>query len=182
MKGERIKKIRAEKGMTLKDLAEITGFTPSYISQIEREIRQPSLETLRKIASSLNVPLLAFMVDFDDSQVIREKERKKVFIPQVQTEYEFITPTLSDENIKPNMVGLYVEIDPGKAVSEKLISHSGQESIFVLEGEVEVQLYDQSFKIKKGDSFYLRENVPHNIQNKGQKKAITIHYFSPPIY
>ncbi len=182
MKGERIKKIRTERGLTLKDLAELTGFTPSYISQIEREIRQPSLETLRKIARQLNVPLLAFMVDFDDSQIIREKDRKKVIMPQVRTKYEFITPTLSDENIKPNMVGVFAELDPGKKISEKLITHSGQESIFVLEGEVEVQLYEGSHTLKKGDSFYLRENVPHNIENKGSKKAITIHYFSPPIY
>ncbi len=182
MEGERIKEVRNRKGYTLQELADKTGITASYISQIERGIRHPSLGSLRKIAECLEVPVLAFMINNDDSFIIRKQNRKTTYMPEIETEYQFITPISSDENIKPNMVGLYAKLEPGKWVSEKLISHSGQESILVLKGEIEVHLYDQVARLKEGDSFYIRENIPHNILCSGKEESISIHYFSPPIY
>lgn len=53
--GDRIKKIRLEKHMTQKQLAEKIGFSPVNISQLENRDREPNMATLRKIAEALNV-------------------------------------------------------------------------------------------------------------------------------
>jgi len=182
MKVGRIKEIRLKKDYTLADLAKKTGYTASFLSQIERGLKSPSLEALRKIADCLDVPIMVFMTDYDDSYLVRRDKRKKIVMPEIGTEYEFITPISSDENIRPNMVGMLVELKPKCWVSEKLVTHSAQESLYVIKGQIEVHLYDGVYKLNEGDSFYIREDVPHNIFNPGDQNAILIAYLSPAIY
>ena len=53
MYGNRIREARKKKGMTLKQVADATGYTIGHISQIERNLKSPSLSALRKIAACL---------------------------------------------------------------------------------------------------------------------------------
>lgn len=182
MKGERIKEFRLKKGYTLADLGKKTGFTASFLSQIERGIKSPSLASLRKIADCLGVSVLAFIVDEDDSYLIRKDKRKKIVIPEIGTEYEFITPISPHGSIEPNMGGIYVELKPKNCVSEGLVRHDAQQSIYVIEGQIDVHLSDEVYRLNEGDSFYIQSNVPHNIMNSGDKKAIIISYVSPSLY
>lgn len=182
MNVERIKEIRLKKGYILADIAKKTGYTVSFLSQIERGLKSPSLEALRRIAESLEVSIIHFIMDYDDSCLIQKDKRKKFIVPEIDTVYEFITPTISEESIKPNMVGMYIKVKPKSWVSKKMVSHSAQESIFVIEGEVEVHLYDKVYKLQEGDSFYIREHIPHDIFNPNDEPATVIGYISPAIY
>lgn len=72
--GETIKKIRKEKGITQKKLAALTGFTQSYLSQIEATEKQPSLSTIEIIAKALDVPIPALIwLSMDTSDVATNK-------------------------------------------------------------------------------------------------------------
>lgn len=69
MLGEKIKKLRLEKGFTSKKLAEITNLTPAYLSMLESGKRtNPSTEILQSIADALNVPMSTFF----DTEIINE--------------------------------------------------------------------------------------------------------------
>ncbi len=61
MLGEQVRKIRKKRGITLKELAEKTGLSIGYISQIERNLTDPSLSTLRKLSAALDIPTYLFM-------------------------------------------------------------------------------------------------------------------------
>ena len=61
MLGEQIRNIRKSRDFTLKALAQQTGLSIGYISQIERNLTDPSLSTLRKISAALDVPTYLFM-------------------------------------------------------------------------------------------------------------------------
>ena len=63
MLGETIRRIRAEKGLNLRELAEITKLTPSFLSQVERDLAEPSITSLRKIADALGVPIFYFLME-----------------------------------------------------------------------------------------------------------------------
>ena len=65
-----------------------------------------------------------------------EKKRRKVVIPEICTEYQFITPVSSDNTVKPRMVGFYVELKPKSWVSEKLITHDAEEGLFIVKGRI----------------------------------------------
>jgi transcriptional regulator with XRE-family HTH domain len=197
LRGEKIKNIRIEKGYTLADLLERTGYTPSYLSQIERNLKNPSLEALRKIADSLEVPIITFLIDdydkyplaqesFNDDYyryyMLQKNTRKKMVIPEIGTEYQFITPVSQHKTRKPKMLGFYIELKPKSWVSEKLVTHKAEESVLVIDGMVEVYVDDKVFHLVTGDSFYIDENVPHNIKNPLDTDTIIVVYQSPAMY
>ena len=51
-----IEKVRLEKGLSLSELARKSGVSKSHISNIESELKYPTLPTLCKIANALGVP------------------------------------------------------------------------------------------------------------------------------
>jgi XRE family transcriptional regulator of biofilm formation len=58
MIGDRVKRLRLEKKMSLSELAEQAGVAKSYLSSLERNLqRNPSIQFLEKIAAVLNVPV-----------------------------------------------------------------------------------------------------------------------------
>ena len=61
--GQRLKKRRTELNLSLRDLASTTQLTAAFLSQVERGISNPSLNSLRRISTSLNVPMLYFMAE-----------------------------------------------------------------------------------------------------------------------
>ncbi|HHW42565.1 MAG TPA: helix-turn-helix transcriptional regulator, partial [Desulfotomaculum sp.] len=56
VKGEKIRSLREERGYTLQDLARRANLSLSYLSEIERGSKRPSLKTIDKLAAALNVP------------------------------------------------------------------------------------------------------------------------------
>ena len=79
MLGQRIRQLRQNKGMTLNDVADRTQFTAGYISQIERDLIDPSLSALRKIAKALGVPVYIFLEEPDiKSVMIQANKRQKL--------------------------------------------------------------------------------------------------------
>src|SRR5213082_2977265 len=75
--GQGIRAERLRQGMTLAQLAELTGLSPSALSQIERGVTDPSIGSLRRIASALQVPFFQFLLERDSPDpVVRKNERQ----------------------------------------------------------------------------------------------------------
>lgn len=183
MIGSKIRQIRLSKEMTLNDLAEKTHFTAGYISQLERDIIEPSLSALRKIATCLDVPLFTFL-DMPETQtsVIYSSKRQKMELPDSNVVYEFLTPMGSSQESSPKMIVIYSQLDPGTWSNDEWLSHSAEECIFALKGSVEVMAGDKKYSLDEGDSLYLPENTPHKIYNPGTKKAICISAMTPAVF
>lgn len=183
MIGSKIRQIRLSKGMTLNDLAEKTNFTAGYISQLERDIIEPSLSSLRKIATCLNVPLFTFLDNTEmQAAVIYSNKRQKMELPDSNVIYEFLTPMGSSQESCPKMVVIYTQLDPGTWSNDEWLSHSAEECIFALKGSVDVFAGDIKYSLDEGDSLYIRENTPHKIYNPGAEKAISISSMTPAVF
>ncbi|MFD6439767.1 helix-turn-helix domain-containing protein [Peribacillus sp. NPDC060186] len=64
MIGERVKKLREEKKMSMTELADKAGVAKSYLSSLERNIQtNPSIQFLEKISAVLNIPVNALLYD-----------------------------------------------------------------------------------------------------------------------
>src|SRR5919106_6491606 len=76
--GVRIRELRTGRGMTLTALARATGLSAGLISQVERRLTDPSLETLRRIARTLDVPLFSLFrePDADSGAVVIRRDRR----------------------------------------------------------------------------------------------------------
>lgn len=69
--GERIRDIRKKKKLTQEELAWKVNKSVNFIGQIERGTKKPSVQTLKKIADALEVPIRSF---FEDIQYIPPEE------------------------------------------------------------------------------------------------------------
>ena len=78
--------------MTIDELSEKSGFTSSYISQVERNLIEPSLSALTKICKVLNVSPYFFLDDTSNVTVTRREERQKLMNPENYQELEFLIP------------------------------------------------------------------------------------------
>lgn len=183
MLGAKIREIRQNKGLTLSELSYKTELTASYISQVERDIIEPSLSSLRKISNALQVPIYTFLSGTKkDHVLIKAEERKKLALPNSSITYEFLTPMAADKVTNPKMEIIYFQLEPNSWSSEEYLIHSADECIFVIKGTIETFLGEKKYTLKEGDSIYIHENIPHRIYNPGKDKVIGISNISPPIY
>lgn len=184
----KLKQIRKSKGYTLSDLSGIIGCTSSYLSQLERGLKQPSLDMLRRISNCLNVTVFDLLSENESHNIcventadkkcdiIRHNNRKKFIMPEILTEYEFITPYSADENDNSRIVGMYITLMPGKWSCEKLISLDFDFSIFIIQGTVTTFIREDAFTLDKWDSIYIYSGTQHNFYNAGDTELIMIGY------
>lgn len=183
MLGDKIREIRHLQKLTLSSLAEMTGLTASYLSQLERNIIDPSLASLRKISKALGVPMYRFLDDDDKEHIlIRKGERKKLDLPNSSITYEFLSPMGIDKHSSGKLEVLYYELAPHSWSSEDYIVHDADEVIFVLEGTMEIYLGEEHFQMNEGDSALIKSHMPHRIYNGTDRVTKGVSSISPAVY
>lgn len=174
--GRGIRECRLAKGMTLKELAELTELSVSYLSQLERDSISPSLKSLAKIAQALNVPIVSFFLKQNDppGRVVRREKRVKITLPDTDLQYELLAP---DVNRKVEFLLLRVEKRKGQ---DKLIVHEGEEYVFIIQGKLEVKVGKERYVLRAGDSICFDPSFPHTFNNMGEEEVIGVIAVSPP--
>jgi transcriptional regulator with XRE-family HTH domain len=174
--GKGIRERRSAKGMTLKELAELTELSVSYLSQLERDSISPSLKSLAKIAQALNVPIVSFFLKQNDppGRVVRREKRIKITLPDTDLQYELLAP---DVNRKVEFLLLRVEKGKGQ---NKLITHEGEEYVFIIQGKLEVKVEKERYVLRAGDSICFDPSFPHTFNNMGEEEIIGVIAASPP--
>ncbi len=173
--GERIKKVREEKKLSLADLAEKTGYSSAILSQIENHLLSPSLGTLIQIANALEVPLSKIFGEKrgHSYSIVRKDERKLIsrFASKEGVNYGYTYESLGYDKKNRRMEPFIVTLEPATVKHEKLSSHSGEEFIYVLEGEMEVVLGNFKDTLSPGDSIYYDSKLPHRVACVGDNPA-----------
>ncbi len=166
--GEKIKELRAKKGLSLKDLADLTGFSTALLSQMENHLVSPSLGTLIKLSRTLGVRVGDFWGETkgEPFTIVRKDERKKVsrFASKNGVKYGYSYESLGFEKKDRHMEPFIVTLEPATVPTAKTSVHEGEEFIFVLEGEMEVILGDYTEILYPGDSIYYDSTIPHRVQ------------------
>ena len=178
MFGEKIRELRQKKNMTLTELAGITNLTASYISQLERNLVDPSLSSLRKIASALEVPPYYFLDDRDNMPVvIRANNRVHLKNPESNIFYEYLTPTGSQGNHTDMEVVLW-HLHGENTTDEEMINHPFPECVFLLSGVLQITIDTETYDLYEGDSILIRENSFHNIYNPSKEIATAVSFLA----
>lgn len=174
--GDRIKQRRRELNLSLRDLAEQADLTASYLSQVERNISMPSIESLRKISRALHLPTFYFFLDEDiPSPVVRRAERRKLIIPNADVTYELLTP-----NLNRKMEIIYAEAGPGEI---PLVHYNNtEECLVVLEGRLEVAVGGETYQLEPGDTIYFEGALLHRMAVLGETRARYLSVVTPPIF
>lgn len=174
--GEKINQIREMKKVSLEELAERSGMDITIIQKIEQEKNIPSLAPLIKIARALGVRLGTFLDDSDSygPVVVRSGEYQKGmrFTSQPGETREHLNFfSLAFDKAGRNMEPFIIDIEPGLQSDYMLSSHEGEEFIYVLDGEVEINYGKEIYQLGKGDSIYLDSIVMHNVHAGNNQSA-----------
>jgi transcriptional regulator with XRE-family HTH domain len=166
--GEKIKELREKKGLSLKDVADLTGFSTALLSQMENHLVSPSLGTIIKLARALGVRVGDFLGESEGEpfSIVRKDERKKVsrFASKDGVKYGYSYESLGYDKKDRHMEPFIVTLEPATVKASKTSVHEGEEFIFVLEGEMEVVLGNHTDVLYPGDSIYYDSTIPHRIQ------------------
>ena len=166
--GEKIKILREQKGLLLKDVADRTGFSTALISQMENHLVSPSLGTLIKLAKALDVKVGDFFGESheDPYTIVRKDEQKTVsrFASKEGVKYGYSYGSLGFDLKNRHMEPFIVTLEPATIKTSKTSTHEGEEFIYVLEGEMEVILGNHRDVLYPGDSIYYDSNIPHRVQ------------------
>lgn len=178
MIGEKIRHRRKDINMSMKVLAEKTGLTSGFISQVERELAEPSITSLRKIAEALGVAVFYFFTEEKSPGiVVRKNTRQSRNFAKSHITYELLSPDLNRQ-----MEMFLASLDPGAATCDEPLSHNGEEVTHVLEGNMWIKIGDDEYSLEAGDTIYYISSVPHRIVNTGKGILRFISTITPPAF
>lgn len=171
--GERIRSLRKSHGIDLKTFAQTVGVTPAYISQIERDLTEPSLRVLRRIAKELHVELtLLFASDMPSNVFVTQRDKRDIMrIVESNSLLQLLVPYQTLDERMPDMSVVLVDLGAGQADSAESIVHDYDELCIVLEGGVEYQTPEGTYPILAGDTLYIRKGIHHTIFNSHDESA-----------
>ena len=165
--------------MSLQALAERTGLTASFLSQVERDVSEPSISSLRRIASALAVPIFEFLGGSDPPQrVIRNGGGRTRELPASGIAYELLVPS---DFASHKMAVLITQMAPGGASSDDPATQHGEEFLCVLSDVCTLRISDEVYSLEQGDSIYFHASQPHQVQNQSDAPLKLITAITPRI-
>jgi transcriptional regulator with XRE-family HTH domain/KaiC/GvpD/RAD55 family RecA-like ATPase len=181
--GDKIRTLRKKLGMTQKELAEQVGLTPSFISQLEKNLISPSLDSLLKLSEKLNTQPIYFLTNGESGPlqklVIKPTERQDIHLPELKGDNLKLQLLVSDV-INRRMEPYLLMMKEGSVIDGHFYSHKGDEFAYVMEGELEVEIQDEKQLLRQGDSLYIGSTFPSKWANIGKGDAVILWVLSPP--
>jgi transcriptional regulator with XRE-family HTH domain len=164
---------RKELKMTLQSLAKESGLSAPFLSQAERNKTVPSIVSLTKLAKALKVELKYFMeIPHDDSIVHRGANLPIIDIDSPVT-YFNMTSSLTN----PQMNGMIMSIPSGHRFP--MDQRSGEDFLYVLQGELFAVVGDVSTTLCVGDSMHFDSAVPHTAFNDSSSEVLLLYVGTP---
>ncbi len=177
--GERVRRLRTDKGLTLEQMARLTGFEENFLSDIEASKVQPQLGAVIKLSKVLDSALGHLVSGKGDKlySITRKDERKVVSRSTSQTGqkqvylYKDLAPDVKGRHMEALMVQLEENFEGELSV------HEGEEFIYVMNGVVSLDIADDHYDLYAGDSAYYPSTTPHLIASKeGQATILAVIY------
>ena len=166
--GEKLRNLRIQKNLTQEELGERTDLSKGYISQLERDLSSPSMETFFSILEVLGVtPEEFFHQEAANLQVVYSKEDHTVYFDEENGyELEWLVADSNEKEMEPVIItfdknGEYKTFEP--SLSETFI--------YVIDGSIRLTLGEATYIAKKGQTMYYQATEPHQISNNGRGKS-----------
>ncbi len=175
--GRRLRAIRRRKRISLREIAEQSGLSTSFISLFERGLSNIAVDKLRGLASAYGTTVGELLASEGESPRRRVKpaERRYLETGGVRVENLSLGPL---RLMEPQLF----TVEPG-AGSEEAYAHDGEEFLFVMEGRFDVWLDEKEhYELEAGDSLYFPSSVLHRWSNPGEKPARILWVNSPPTF
>ena len=167
--GAKIRVLRKERGLTLKVLAQLSGLSHPFLSQVERGLARPSMSSLHQISEALGTNaswLLAGSENTREATVVRAADTAAVPASELG-EMDGVRRVVAPE-ASPFQV---VEFSGAPDSFREYWVHDGFETIYVISGIVEVDLDGQVFRLEPSDSISYDTRQPHRLRAATEEKV-----------
>jgi DNA-binding transcriptional MerR regulator/quercetin dioxygenase-like cupin family protein len=174
--GNRLRKLRRERSMTLSDAAAGTGLSVSFLSCLERGQAHASVATLQRLAMFYKTNVLSFFGGQQQTgKLVRPNQRIELSSePGVHLELLAFGATAMEPHL--------FRLAPGTS-SGGSYHHEGEEFIFVVSGSCDVWLDEvEHYQLRPGDSLYFSSSQTHRWSNPYQQQAVLLWINTPPTF
>ncbi len=178
--GADLRALRKARGLTLSDLAEVLDRSVGWLSQVERDLSEPSVADLKDIARALEVPVSILFgqaqTPVDETGVIvRAHARRPIGSKEAGLIEELLSPDLTDD-----FEMVHSTFDPG-ATMDEAVTRPTQEVGYLVSGCLDLEIDGRAFTVKAGDSFRIKGDS-YRWSNPYDTSAVAIWVIAPPVY
>jgi transcriptional regulator with XRE-family HTH domain len=177
--GERLRVLRGFRRCTLRTIAERSGLSESFLSQVERGRSNASIASLRRIADALGVSMAdLFEPDGEPGPRVLRRDERPALSFGILGRKLLLTP-------RPlhHLEVFAGELEVGGSTGAEPYAHGDSEELFVvLSGNVQVEVGGELFELERGDSIDYRSSAPHRVSNVSEELAEVMWIISPPSY
>jgi transcriptional regulator with XRE-family HTH domain len=178
--GADIRALRKARGLTLTDVAVTLGRSVGWLSQVERDLSDPSISDLRQIAGCLGVPMSMMFAHSaapveEQGYIVRAGARRPMGSGEEGLIEELLSPDLTDD-----FEMVHSTFAPRSRMQESA-NRPTQEVGYMISGRLELKIGGHSFSVGPGDSFRIRHQ-PYQWANPHDEPAVAIWVIAPPVY
>lgn len=169
--GERLRKLRMRRGISLRQVAQRAQMTPSFLSQVELNQVAPSMTSFRRLCAAMDLSLVELLQSDDVPlrSLVRAGARQQLIAPGQTSVMEL----LAEAPGRPFEMVLF-RLGPKQASADELRSHGARECVYLLSGRVKIELGETSEILRTGDSIFFASTNPHRFVNLGAREAVMI--------
>jgi len=178
--GADLRALRKARGLTLQDMADALGRSVGWVSQVERDLSEPSITDLRHIAAKLDIAVSTLFrrgaaPAHEEGYVVRSGARRPIGSRTAGLVEELLSPDLTDD-----FEMVHSTFEAHSEITQP-VTRPTQEVGYLISGRLELEIADQTFVIGPGDSFRIR-GEPFRWKNPYPAPAIAIWVIAPPVY
>ena len=163
--GPKVRHLRKQWSLSLQQLADRSNVSTAAIHKVEQGTMVPTITTLLKLAAALEQPVSYFVEEDQEPPYYvvftPANERRSIYTPHQGLTLGGISGPYGQYFVATAIA----EVDPGADSGEPPLHHAGEELIHVLSGRLDVDVADQSFQLRRGDSIHFRTDQEHRWRN-----------------
>jgi transcriptional regulator with XRE-family HTH domain len=171
--GLRIRSFRERQGLSLRAVADRCGLSINAISQIERGENSPTVSTLHRLAMALNLSITDFFNQEAAQTFVFVKQNQGLSTNSDHVFMESLGIGLRNQQIEP----FRMIIQPGSGSLDDPVSHSGEEFIHCMKGEIDYLVGENTFHLEQGDSLLFEATQQHAYHNATSEPATVLIIF-----
>jgi DNA-binding transcriptional MerR regulator/uncharacterized cupin superfamily protein len=173
--GPRFRKLRLQRAESLATVAHAVGVSIGFLSNLERSQSGASISIMRKLAQYYGLNILDLFNPIDGTgPLVRPQDRKSLEGgPGVHMEL------LASGKI--TMEPHLFRLAPGAGSGESY-SHEGEEFLYLVRGQLDIELAGEQFQLRAGDSFYFSSKTQHRWSNPGKTETLILWINTPPTF
>ena len=175
--GVRIRNLRKNRKLSVRELAEKSGLSAIAISKIERDQVSPTLKSLEQLAGALEVKLIDLFLEDLDNEVIINRYQNNHSDTTKEMNLASLASGLRDQNLEP----YFVEMKAGDSIECSALSEAGEVFVWCLRGTAAFNINQKAYQISEEENMLFRSYMAFSVENDGLDTNAMLFVFLAPL-